>query len=89
MSGIGLLLGGAGLLMTLGEGGRKVTEWVGAFDLRDKRISYPLAGMALNVIALFLTAVITISGGLSNHNGTKVFQKMSEFDGFKPPSSSK
>jgi hypothetical protein len=92
MSGIGFLLGGAGLLMTLTEGGRKVTEWAGAFNLRDKRISYPFAGMALNAVALFLTAVIAISGGFSNRKaeiGSKVLQKMSEIENSKPAESSK
>jgi serine/threonine protein kinase len=92
LSGIGFLLGGAGLLITLTEGGRKVSEWAGAFNLRDKRISYPAAGMILNAIALFLTAAIAIGGGLPDRKsevGPKSIQKTSQFDSLKAPASAK
>jgi serine/threonine protein kinase len=91
LSGIGFLLGGAGLIITLGEGGRKVTEWSGAFNLRDKRISYPFAGMAVNAVAFLLAAVIAIKSGFSSSRTDavdKLLQKVTEFER-KLPSSQK
>jgi serine/threonine protein kinase len=92
LSGIGFLLGGAGLIVTLSEGGRKITEWTAAFNLRDKRISFPFAGMALNAVALFLTLVLALGAGFSNRkldSATKVFQKASEFENLKVPATSR
>jgi serine/threonine protein kinase len=92
LSGIGFLLGGAGLIVALSEGGRKITEWAAAFNVRDKRIGFPLAGIALNAIALFLTAIMAIGTGVSNRKadiGTKVLQKVSEFESLKAPATTK
>jgi hypothetical protein len=57
---LGLLLGGAGLIVALSEGGRPIGEWARAFNLRDRRIGFPFAGAVLNGAALILTLLIAI-----------------------------